>query len=99
MTNLQPYYATDRRIYNGAPCSDMRRQWNREEEILKELRRLEPRAWMTYFPQEGFWSAAYWDKDDKFCDIPTPDFGCKQTAMLAAIEYLEERNQTDENKH
>ena len=50
---LVSYQASDRRVYNGAPCSDMKREWNHTDNLEKMLRKLDATASCTYFPMEG----------------------------------------------
>jgi len=47
------YTATDRRVYNGAPCSDMQREHDSLASLVAEAAKRGARA--TYFPVEG-WS-------------------------------------------
>jgi hypothetical protein len=49
-----PYRATDRRVYQGSPCSDMRREFETGRKLMEVLKQIEPRAVSTYFPMEGF---------------------------------------------
>lgn len=49
---LEPYRASDRRVYNGAPCSDMSREWKRTEDLFARMREADPTSSCTYFPME-----------------------------------------------
>ena len=53
MTDLVEYRATDRRVYNGAPCSDMQREFNHTDALDKRMKEADPTASCTYFPMEG----------------------------------------------
>ncbi len=57
------------------------KQWDRENMLLNELRKLEPRAWVTYFPVEGFYLCSYWDTNGKYCSIPVENTD-RQVALL-----------------
>lgn len=50
---LQPYRARDRRVYNGAPCSDMMREWKHSDYLEERMKKADPTASCTYFPAEG----------------------------------------------
>ncbi len=47
------HYATDRRCYNGAMCSDLQREIGSREKILAEIKKEFPEYSCTYFPMEG----------------------------------------------
>ena len=51
---LEPHYATDKRVYNGAPSSDLYHQWKHEAALMAELKKLEPNAVRTYFPADCY---------------------------------------------
>mgnify|MGYP006282763901 CR=1 FL=1 len=51
------HYATDRRCYNGAMCSDLQREIDSQNRILKEIREQYPNFRICYFPVEGAYSA------------------------------------------
>jgi len=48
------YKATDRRVYNGALCSDMKKEQDSLSKLERKAAKLGARA--TYFPMEGKWS-------------------------------------------
>jgi len=50
---LIPYRASDRRVYNGAPCSDMSREWAHTDALENRMQEADPTASCTYFPMEG----------------------------------------------
>jgi hypothetical protein len=93
MVELVPYHATDRRVYNGAFCSDMTREKNHKEELLAELLRLCPQAKVTYFPMEG-----YYDVSIRHEEPGKLWFECvysnydKQLAIIGAIHKIIENN-------
>jgi hypothetical protein len=82
----ETYYATDRRVYNGALCSDMQRQEDHTEALLARLVELEPDAFCTYFPMEGKWNVSR--SSDYKSIIPSLVYG-KQEAIITAIRILE----------
>ena len=53
MQTLTTYRASDRRVYNGAGCSDMEREWARTDYLIKRMKKADPTASCTYFPLEG----------------------------------------------
>lgn len=53
MTELTTHKASDRRVYDGAPCSDMDREWSHTDGLEKRLLAADPTAAVTYFPMEG----------------------------------------------
>jgi len=85
--SYKTYYATDRRVYNGALCSDMQRQQDHTNALLAKLVELEPDAFCTYFPQEDKWDVSR--RSDYKSIIPSLIAG-KQEAIIAAIEILED---------
>lgn len=75
--------ATDRRVYNGAPCSDMQREWNSRQEAKDYLKSLG--VHVTYFPAGEFYVGF-----DERSNILTED--CKSFEVCAnkVLEYLEQ---------
>ena len=53
MKEPQLHYATDRRCYNGAFCSDLQKEFDSKDKILKAIRAKYPEYFCTYFPVEG----------------------------------------------
>lgn len=56
MTTLREpviHYATDRRCYNGAYCSDLQRELDSLKAVEAAIRRVEPSYRCCYFPGEG----------------------------------------------
>jgi len=47
------HYATDRRCYNGALCSDLQRELDSQNNILKAIEKEYPEFSCTYFPGDG----------------------------------------------
>ena len=86
---LEPYQASDRRVYNGANCNDMQNQENRTKFIHKKLLELLPSAFVTYFPVEGKYDVCDVDNAHQSI-IPDLVYG-KQEAMLEAIEILKQK--------
>jgi len=60
------HYATDRRCYNGAPCSDLKREWDSRDNIRKQIQAVEPEFHTTYFPAQAMHSG--WIKSRKITD-------------------------------
>ena len=55
MSLMRPelHYARDRRCYNGAPCTDLKREWDSRDNIRAQLQAVEPEFRTVYFPVEG----------------------------------------------
>jgi hypothetical protein len=92
---LEVYHATDRRVYDGAPCSDMSREFKRTADLDARMKAADPSARCTYFPAEGKFLVA------TNCDMLNPGHvGApriltgnfhedKQAALIEAILVLE----------
>ena len=81
------HHATDRRVYNGALCSDMQR----EQDSIKQLKKLLPdNAQCTYFPMEGKWCCSLKDfKGQMFYQIGwMTNLGDCLVAALEAIDTM-----------
>ena len=59
MKELTTYMASDRRVYNGAPCSDMQREWDHTKYLETRMKQADPTARCTYFPMEGKYFSIY----------------------------------------
>jgi len=92
---LEPYFATDRRVYDGCFCSDMQREADHCQKLAKQLKALDPTASATYFPVEGKYLVFVdWSMDETIHrGMPRQLTGNmhsqKQYALIEAIEYLE----------
>lgn len=51
--DLTTYRARDRRVYYGAPCSDMEREWDHTYALERRMKIADRTARCTYFPTEG----------------------------------------------
>ena len=89
MVELETYYATDRRVYNGAPCSDMQREWNRTDALDKRMKEADPTAGCTYFPVEDKYMVFHYPDPERAPQAITGFHACKQTALIEAIKILE----------
>lgn len=85
---LEPYYAYDRRCYDGAPCSDLQRELDRTVALEKRMKEADPLAFVTYFPVEEKWQTG---TSEKYQPITGKSFYCKQMALIDAIEFLEKK--------
>jgi len=47
------YKASDRRVYDGAPCSDMKRELDHTAMLRERMKQIDSTACCTYFPAEG----------------------------------------------
>jgi hypothetical protein len=81
---LEPYYASDRRCYNGAFCSDLQREADRIDALEKRMKKAEPSASCTYFPMEGKYMTFV-----RFLELTGKFHTCKQSALIEAIQALE----------
>lgn len=50
---LSHHRATDRRMYNGCPSSDLKKELKSIKQLKKVLSEIHPNACVTYFPVEG----------------------------------------------
>jgi hypothetical protein len=91
---LTTYKAADRRVYNGALCSDMAREFAHTEYLEARLEKASPLASCTYFPAEGKHLVFV-----KSCSTGVPleltgNFHeNRQDAIVEAIRILEKRGQ------
>ena len=97
--SLSEYRAADRRVYDGAPCSDMAREWANEDMLVKRLEAADRTASVTYFPVEGKWLAFTNTGLLKFPDLIGPPkvltdrfHVSRQACLIEAIQVLEARN-------
>jgi hypothetical protein len=80
---LKTYKASDRRVYNGALCTDMKNEIDHESKLMKILRKIEPSASCTFFPLEYSYMVFVNHR------MVTGIFHeCKQEAIIEAIENL-----------
>lgn len=54
---LEFHYATDRRVYHGCECSDLRRERESIEAAVKRVKEFIPNLSVTHFPMGGFYQA------------------------------------------
>ena len=95
MSELTTYRASDRRVYNGAFCSDMQREVNHTQALVKRMHQLDTTAACIYFPAEGkflvFINSNMLTHPDLMGPpkILTGNFhNDKQEALIEAIEVL-----------
>lgn len=95
---LTPYRATDRRVYNVAPCPDMHREWEHAKYLEERMKISDPTASCTYFPMEDKWMVFINSnllKNPRLVGPPkelTGNFHNNlQEALIEAIEVLEKR--------
>jgi hypothetical protein len=58
MVELETYRAMDRRVYNGALCSDLQKQIDHTHKLRARMHKADPTARCTYFPAESKWLVA-----------------------------------------
>ena len=101
MIELTNYQATDRRVYNGCPSSDMSKQWKHTDDLTKRMQKADPTAGCTYFPVEGKYlvftnskGSLSWEEYTELEGPPKELTGKmhydKQDALIEAIKILEE---------
>ena len=85
MSKYNWHSARDRRVYNGALCSDMRKESD-SIAALKAL--LPPNALLTYFPLEGKWCCSLKDfRGQMFYELSfEPHIG---DSLVTALERLD----------
>lgn len=97
-TELVTYRASDRRVYDGALCSDMQSEFDHTEALYNRMVLAEPTARCTYFPMESgymvFTNANILDSNHKgaphiLTGVMHKD---KQMALIEAIKVLEKLN-------
>jgi hypothetical protein len=101
--DLTTYTASDRRVYNGAPCSDMNKEWKHTADLEKRMKKADPTAACTYFPAEGKYLVfvnSNLMKNPNLIGPPkilTNNFHSnKQEALIEAITILEQNQTTDQ---
>lgn len=89
--NFTPYIATDRRVYNGCPSSDMQKELESIAKLERKIDELEKRLTSknrelhcTYFPMEGKYMVF-----DGIKMISGNFHHSKQDALIEAIKILE----------
>lgn len=99
MVPLEPYFASDRRVYDGALCSDMKRERNHTVMLEKRMKEADPTAQCTYFPVEEQW-LVFTRPNPEGAPRPLTDnfHEKKQLALIEAIQILEERNESHETQ-
>ena len=100
MQKIKTYTATDKRIYNGCPCSDMKHQWDHTKMLVNRMEKADPTASCTYFPIEGKYLIFTNSNILKNPNLTGPPevltnvfHKNKQDALIEAIEILEKRSQ------
>lgn len=94
---MKPYYASDRRVYHGTPCSDMRREWNHAGKLMDELRKLDESARCCHFPGEDKYLVFVEKQSTLWPEQTTPKqltgvmHSDKQEALIESIEFLKKK--------
>lgn len=89
---LTAYYATDRRCYDGAPCTDLSREIKHEASLARRLKSVDATAYCTYFPSEGRFLTSFSPPTGRRNQDITGNFhDNRQDALIDAIEELEAR--------
>lgn len=78
--------ATDRRCYDGACCSDLQRELDSVDELVKELQALG--GSVCYFPAGGHWMAF-----KGYRLLNELEYSEKGDACVAGIEILEQESE------
>lgn len=95
MAQLVTYRASDRRVYDGAPCSDMSKEWEHTKYLETRMKKADVTASCTYFPMEGKYMVF---TNSNILENPqlegppkqlTDFYVDKQTALIEAIKLLE----------
>jgi len=96
--HLEPYHARDRRVYNGALCTDMQKEADRIKYLEERLKKADHTARVTFFPAPGpdygylvSTNANLLDPNHKGVpkDVTGNFHWDKQDALIEAIEVLE----------
>lgn len=92
MVELETYRATDRRVYWGAPCSDMKREFDRTDNLWKRMKAADPTARCVYFPMEGKYLVHHYPNNPhRPEDVTGVMHEDNQVALIEAIKVLESR--------
>ena len=81
---LETYFASDRRVYDGAYCSVMQREADRTVALEKRMKASNPEASCTYFPMEEKFMVFV-----KHRQLTGNFYQHKQHALIEAIQVLE----------
>ncbi len=81
---LETYFASDRRYYDGALCSDLQREADRTDALEKRMKASNPDASCTYFPMEDKFMVFV-----KHRQLTGNFYRHKQQALIEAIQVLE----------
>lgn len=87
--SLTTYRATDRRVYEGALCSDMQRERKHTQALETRMEKADPTARCTYFPSEGYLVFVCKELDGPPRELTGKFHENKQEALIEAIEVLE----------
>ena len=94
----ETYTASDRRVYNGALCSDMQREANHTKYLENCMKKLDPTTACTYFPMEDkylvFTNTNFMENPNLVGppqELTGKFYSSKQEAMIEAIGILENR--------
>jgi len=82
------HYASDRRCYQGALCSDLARERKSREDIFKTIKAKYPDYFCTYFPMEGKYMSF-----DKYRELTGNFFEDKGQCLLEAWRLLIQENE------
>jgi hypothetical protein len=93
MESLTTYRARDRRVYNGAFCSDMQREANHTKNLEDRMKRADPSASCVYFP--GNSPTGYLVFINTMTILTNNFHVNKQEALIEAITILENKHNTD----
>ena len=86
---LTSYQASDRRVYNGALCSDMQKEADHTKRLEKCMKQLDATARCTYFPVEHKFLVFTYPNSEYIPEILTDNFHAyKQEALIEAIRVL-----------
>lgn len=83
MKNPTAYYATDRRCYDGAPSSDLKKERDNVNKLVAAMTKLDPDARCVYFPGEGKYMIFVGNTQ-----LLPKMYECKQQALVEAIYIL-----------
>jgi len=86
---LTPYYARDRRVYNGASCSGMNREQEHLAALSRRMRKADPTAHCTDFYQDGWIVWITPDPNRAPRELTGNGHWDKQSAIIEAIKVLE----------
>ena len=75
------------KLYNGCPNDELQAVWDSRDKARADLKAVDARAWITYFPLEGGYMASTWE-GEKFKSLSSKMHPSVESASREAIKIL-----------